>query len=87
VSATHGSAHLALFDQDMPFIAAARAFSPDLADLDSAENPMLKNNGIPVLQQRGAVFMACHNTIWELAERLVGAEQNPDYSQSRRHRS
>jgi hypothetical protein len=22
--------------------------------------------------------MACHNAIWELAERLVGAEQNPD---------
>jgi len=31
------------------------------------------------LQQRGVVFMACHNTIWELSERLVGVEENPDH--------
>jgi len=98
VSATHGSAHLALFDQDMwdkyqlgkyagrnitrnTFIATPPASSHDLADLDSAESLLLKNKSIPVLQRRGAVFMACHNAIWELAERLVGAEQNPDHLQ------
>jgi len=27
----------------------------------------------------GAVFMACHNAIWEHAERLLNAEQNPDH--------
>jgi len=32
-----------------------------------------------VLQRRGAVFMACHNAIWEHAERLLNAEQNPDH--------
>ena len=32
-----------------------------------------------VLQRRGAIFMACHNAIWELAERLAGSEQNPDH--------
>jgi len=32
-----------------------------------------------VLQRRGAVFMACHNAIWEHAERLRNAEQNPDH--------
>jgi len=31
-----------------------------------------------VLQRRGAVFMACHNAIWEHAERLLN-EQNPDH--------
>ena len=31
------------------------------------------------LQQRGVVFMACHNTIWEVAERLYDAERNPDH--------
>jgi hypothetical protein len=24
------------------------------------------------------VFLACHNAIWELAERLIAADQNPD---------
>jgi intracellular sulfur oxidation DsrE/DsrF family protein len=32
-----------------------------------------------VLQRRGVVFMACHNAIWELAERLSAADQNPDH--------
>ena|SRR5262245_49901972 len=26
-----------------------------------------------------ATFMACHNAIWEHAERLLNAEQNPDH--------
>jgi hypothetical protein len=34
---------------------------------------------VPVPQRRGVVFMACHNAIWELAERLMRAEQNPDH--------
>jgi intracellular sulfur oxidation DsrE/DsrF family protein len=32
-----------------------------------------------VLQRRGVVFLACHNAIWELAERLVASGQNPDH--------
>jgi len=24
------------------------------------------------------VFMACHNAVWELAQRLIAAENNPD---------
>ena len=31
------------------------------------------------MRRRGVVFLACHNAIWELAERLIKAEQNPDH--------
>jgi hypothetical protein len=30
------------------------------------------------LQRRGAVFLACHNAIWEPSERLAAAGTNPD---------
>jgi hypothetical protein len=33
---------------------------------------------IPVLQKRGAVFLACHNALWELAETLIAGGVNPD---------
>ncbi len=33
---------------------------------------------IPVLQKRGAVFLACHNALWELAETLIAKGVNPD---------
>ena len=97
VSATHGSAHLALFDQDMwdkyqlaklaggnisrnTFISAPSALSHDAADFQSAEDAFSrKDNNVVVLQRRGVVFMACHNAIWELAERLVSTGQNPDH--------
>ena len=37
-----------------------------------------KNNSITVLQRRGAVFLACHNAIWEASEHLLAASINPD---------
>jgi hypothetical protein len=97
VSATHGPAHLALFDQEMwdkyqlvklaggnparnTFIDVPPASLHDPVDFQSAEGPFSsKDNSIVVLQRRGVVFMACHNAIWEVAERLVGAGQNPDH--------
>ena len=97
VSATHGSAHLALYDQDMwdkyqlaklaggniarnTFIVAPPAASYVPADFESAEGAFSSlGNIVPVLQQRGAVFMACHNAIWEHAEKLVTVGQNPDH--------
>ena len=100
VSATHGSAHLALFDQDMwdkyqlaklaggnisrnTFILAPPTASQAPADFQSTEGAFSsKDNSVLVLQRRGVVFMACHNTIGELAERLVGAGQNPDHLQA-----
>lgn len=33
---------------------------------------------IPVLQRRGVVFLACHNAIWEISERLIKMDINPD---------
>ncbi len=36
------------------------------------------NNSIPALQRRGVVFLACHNSIWEVTERLIGSDINPD---------
>ena len=43
---------------------------------DGAYSP--HNNSIPALQRRGAVFMGCHNAIWEISERLLKAGVNPD---------
>ena len=31
-----------------------------------------------MLQKRGAVFLACHNALWELAETLIAKGVNPD---------
>ena len=96
VSATHGTAHLALYDQEMwdkyqlaklaggridrnRFIEPPPASTHDPADFQSAQGAFSsKDNSVLALQHRGVVFMACHNTIWELAGRLVRAEQNPD---------
>lgn len=95
VSATHGSAHLALFDQmmwdkyglakmtdgklttnalleDKP--AAAQSEGHERADGAFSSH----DNSIPALQRRGVVFLSCHNAIWELAEKLIGANNNPD---------
>ena len=36
------------------------------------------DNSIPVLQRRGAVFIACHNQVWEMSGALMKAGTNPD---------
>jgi hypothetical protein len=49
-------------------------------DIQSKEGPFSpKGNNIAVLQRRGVVFLACHNAIWELANRLITTGQNPDH--------
>ena len=35
-------------------------------------------NFVPTLQKRGAVFLGCHNAIWELGTALLKAGINPD---------
>ena len=35
-------------------------------------------NSIEGLQQRGVVFLACHNAAWEVSERLIAGGTNPD---------
>jgi hypothetical protein len=97
VSGTHGSAHLALYDQPAwdkyqlvkiaggniasnTFIVVPAAASHDPADIQSTDGAFSpKGNNVAVLQRRGVVFLACHNAIWELASRLVAADQNPDH--------
>jgi intracellular sulfur oxidation DsrE/DsrF family protein len=97
VSGTHGSAHLALYDQGTwdkyqlakiaganigsnTFITLPPASAHDAADFQATDGAFSsKNNGVAALQRRGVVFLACHNAIWELAERLVAAGQNPDH--------
>jgi hypothetical protein len=96
VSATHGTAHLALFDpamwekyqlakltggkfQSNTLIEAradAAADPKDYENVDGAFSPHA--NTIPTLQRRGVVFLACHNAILEVAEKLLAAGVNPD---------
>lgn len=97
VSATHGTAHLALFDQptwdkyELAVLAGGNfrantlivpkpgpsAFSDD-EDPKSVFGPA--GSTIPALQERGVVFLACHNAIWELAATLIARGVNPDQS-------
>jgi hypothetical protein len=101
VSATHGSAQLALYDDAMwekyglakiaggtvtrnSFVAPAGAppgaASPDPSDYENANGAFSpRNNSIQTLQRRGAVFLACHNAVWELCQRLIGSGVNPDH--------
>lgn len=95
VSATHGTAHVALLDQAMwdKYELAALAGSkfktnslavpkPTATDFAQSENlgsvfgP--KGNTIPALRARGAIFLACHNAIWEIAAKLINSGKNPD---------
>jgi len=96
VSATHGTAHLALFGPAMwekyqlakltggkfhgnTLIAEQNAASGDPKDYENPEGAFSPHdNSIPALQRRGVVFLACHNAIWEFAERLIATEVNPD---------
>ncbi len=97
VSATHGSAHLALYDgfiwdkyrlgaltkgkaPSNKFVketTAAHANPRDYEDTQGVYSP--HDNSIPVLQGRGAVFLACHNEIWELTMKLHKKGINPEH--------
>jgi hypothetical protein len=96
VSATHGSAHLALFDQatwdkyqiakltggklaSNSLIVEQKAAAGDPSDYESDTGVFSgHDNSIVTLQRRGVVFLACHNAIWEIAEKLLAAGSNPD---------
>ncbi|WP_297444640.1 hypothetical protein [Acidiferrobacter sp.] len=97
VSATHGSAHLALYDAYIwdkyhlgkltngkaptnKFVnepEAAHANPRDYEDTRGVYSP--HDNSIPVLQRRGAVFLGCHNEVWELTMKLHKKGVNPDH--------
>ncbi|MHB8886675.1 MAG: thiosulfate dehydrogenase [Methylovirgula sp.] len=96
VSATHGSAHLALYDEAMwdkyklttlagakfktnSLIVETKVASKDAAEYEDPDGVFSPhNNSIPALQRRGVVFLACHNAIWEQAEKLIAKNLNPD---------
>ncbi|WP_079417876.1 transcriptional initiation protein Tat [Thiomonas intermedia] len=96
VSATHGAAHIALFDDAIweKYQLGAMTKGKDktntwlktplaaVADPGAIEDPKgvysPADNSITVLQQRGAVFLACHNAIWEFTGHLQATGNNPD---------
>jgi hypothetical protein len=97
VSATHGAAHLALFDHTMwdkyelATLAGAKFKTNTLAmpkpaptafaqseDPNSVFGP--DGDTIPALQERGVVFLACHNAIWEVTAKLIASGKNPDHA-------
>ena len=55
---------------------AADANPKQIEDAKGVYSPA--DNCIPVLQRRGAVFLACHNAIWELTGHLHAIGNNPD---------
>jgi hypothetical protein len=97
VSATHGPAQLALYDDAMwdkyglaklaggnvthnTFVAAAAPVADHDPKNYNDPNGIFSphGNNIQTLQRRGLVFTACHNAVWELAQRLVASDVNPD---------
>ena len=95
-SATHGTAHLALFDEsiwdkyELGVLTGARFTANTLieptippAGFTENENPEsvfgTAGNNILALQERGAIFLACHNAIWEVAAKLIKSNRNPDH--------
>src|SRR5437899_442204 len=97
VSATHGTAHLALFEQAMwekyelatltgngfktNTLAMPKPAPTALAqseDPESVFGPV--GDTIPALQERGVVFLACHNAIWEVTAKLIASGKNPDHA-------
>ena len=96
VSGTHGSAHLALYDQETWDKYQLASFAGEKFKANTLiEQPKLKSddpknfedpegvfssadNAIPTLMRRGVVFLACHNAIAELSDRLIKKDVNPD---------
>jgi hypothetical protein len=53
--------------------------SADSANYEDPAGPFSgDDNSIPALMRRGAVFMSCHNAIWEHAAALIKFDINPD---------
>ncbi len=98
VSATHGTCHLALYDdfiwakydlsaftggkfKSNVFInvpnKVARANPSDFNNPAGLFSP--EANCIDLLQDRGIVFLACHNAVWEFTGALIAKGHNPDH--------
>jgi len=96
VSATHGSAHLALYDdyiwskylstftkgkwKSNVWLKQPPASAESPADFNNPEGVFSPHdNSLEVLMRRGAVFLACHNEVWELTMALHKKGINPDH--------
>lgn len=92
VSATRASAQFALYD-DMIWEKYGLArmvglkepsntfLKPPAANAGThAGAPSPHDNSVAALHARGAVFLACHNAIWEQANHFVKAGVNPDHA-------
>jgi hypothetical protein len=65
--------------QSNTLMAEQKAAAADPKDYENANGVFSPHdNAIPALQRRGAVFLACHNALWELAETLIATGANPD---------
>ncbi len=61
------------------FIAEQPGASSDPKDFENGEGVFSGHNvSIPALMRRGVVFLACHNTMWEVSEKLIKGGVNPD---------
>ncbi|MDE2238948.1 MAG: hypothetical protein KGJ73_03360 [Rhodospirillales bacterium] len=96
VSATHGPAHLALYDQTIwdkyqfpsitkgkfshnTLIGSPADVQESAADFENPAGPFSPaGDSIAILQQRGVVFVGCHNAIWEFSGMLIKKSINPD---------
>ncbi len=97
VSATHGSAQFALYDNAIwekyqigskllggkpdhnSFIELPEGASHDPAKYQDAKGAFSPaGNSVAQLQRRGAVFLVCHNAIWEHSQHLISMGINPD---------
>ncbi len=95
VSATHGPAQLALFDQGawdkyqfaklggkMTSNTLLQRVETAEADKDHQSDTGAysgADNTVVALMDRGAVFLACHLAIWELSGKLIKQDVNPDH--------
>ena len=97
VSATHGSAQFALYDDFLwkkyqiggrliggkpdsnPYVLTSVAAGANPADFENTQGAFSSaGNSVAQLQRRGAIFLVCHNAIWEHSERLIAMGNNPD---------
>ena len=98
ISATHGTCHLALYDEyvwekyNLPAMLGHKfkrntfldipahvknAHAADYNDPVGLFSPSA--NCLPLLMDRGAVFLGCHNAVWEFSGGLLAKGHNPDH--------
>lgn len=98
ISATHGTCHLALYDQyvwekyNLPAMLGhtfkrntfldipAKVKHATVADYNDPAGLFSPSaNCLPLLMDRGAVFLGCHNAVWEFSGGLLAKGHNPDH--------